>query len=511
MPGRWSEDYVAHVLRPNFAQAKRYLFKPLMLVNKAHAVMLENCALLTHDDASALLSALEEIDRTGSRAYAYNEAYEDLYFAIEAKLIELTGAEVGGNLQIARSRNDIDAAMIRMVVREAVLGLLEVISELRSVILSRSLEFVAALMPGYTHNQPAQPTTLAHYFGATLACLERDAERLRAAYKNVNRNPLGAAAMTTTSFPIRRDITERLLGFEGLEENGINAVGGADHTLEAVSATMLCAISLSRTTFDLMTWTSREVGFLRVPDKFVQISSIMPQKRNPVVLEHIRAKLSRTHGAAQTVFNLARNIPYGDVNDVGEPMLEPVLRCFTEADEAISLLAAVLEGAHFNVEQMEQRAGEHFTTATGLADHLVAECGLPFRQAHHVASRVVDLAYQRGLGFEQVNAALVNEAALDRLGKTLELSEASVRLALDPRAFVEARKLPGGPAREAMLPFLSRAQGRLEEDESWRRAALRRLRAARDELEHAIQTILEPEPIGEQENETQRRSEQGSV
>jgi argininosuccinate lyase len=493
MPGRWSEDYVAHVLRPNFAQAKRYLFKPLMLVNKAHAVMLEQCKLISDHDARTLLTALEDIDRTGSRAYAYNEAYEDLYFAIEARLIELTG-DVGGNLQIARSRNDIDAAMIRMVVREAVLGLLEVVSELRTVILSRSLEFVDALMPGYTHNQPAQPTTLAHYLGATLACLERDAERLRAAYRNVNRNPLGAAAMTTTSFPIRRDLTERLLGFEGLEENGINAVGGADHTLEAVSATMLCAISLSRTTFDLMTWASREVGFLRVPDKFVQISSIMPQKRNPVVLEHIRAKLARTHGAAQTVFNLARNIPYGDVNDVGEPMLEPVLRCFTEADEAISLLAAVLEEAHFDVEHMSRRAGEHFTTATGLADHLVAECGLPFRQAHHVASKVVDLAYKRGFGYDQVTVALVNKAALEKLGKTLELNEASIKKALDPRAFVEARKLPGGPAREAMLPFLSRAQATLEADESWRRAALHRLRAARDELEHSIQTILEPAP-----------------
>jgi argininosuccinate lyase len=490
MPGRWSEDYVAHVLRPNFAQAKRHLFKPLMLVNKAHAVMLEQCSLISSNDTRVLLGALEDIDRTGSRAYAYNEAYEDLYFAIEARLIELTG-DVGGNLQIARSRNDIDAAMIRMVVREAVLGLLEVVSELRSVLVSRSLEFIDALMPGYTHNQPAQPTTLAHYFGATIACLERDAERLRAAYRNVNRNPLGAAAMTTTSFPIRRDLTERLLGFEGLEENGINAVGGADHTLEAVSATMLCAINLSRTTFDLMTWASREVGFLRVPDKFVQISSIMPQKRNPVVLEHIRAKLARTHGAAQTVFNLARNIPYGDVNDVGEPMLEPVLRCFTEADEAISLLSAVLEEAHFEVDHMARRSGEHFTTATGLADHLVAECGLAFRQAHHVASRVVDLAYKRGLGHEQVNAALVNEAALDRLGKSLELDEASIIKALDPKAFVAARKLPGGPAREAMLPFLSKAQTQLEADESWRRAALNRLRSAREELEHAIQTILE--------------------
>ena len=175
--------------------------------------------------------------------------------------------------------------------------------------------------------------------------------------------------MTTTGFPIRRELSAELLGFEGLVVNGIDAVGSSDHALESVNAVLTCESNLSRFNFDLLTWSTREVNFLRVPDQFVQISSIMPQKRNPVVLEHIRAKLARTHGAAQTVFNLARNIPYGDVNDVGEPMLEPVLRCFTEADEAISLLAAVLEEAHFNIEQMSRRAGEHFTTATGLADH----------------------------------------------------------------------------------------------------------------------------------------------
>ena len=487
---RWSEDYVAHVLRPNFAQAKRYLFKPLMLVNKAHAVMLERAGLLSRAHAARLLEALSTIEGPGARAYAYSEAFEDLYFAVEAKLVELSGPEVGGNLQIARSRNDIDAAMIRMVLREAVLGLLEALAELRGVLVSRSLEHVDALMPGYTHNQPAQPTTLAHYLAACVACLERDAERLRAAYRTINRNPLGAAAMTTTGFPIRREITEKLLGFEGLEENGIIAVGGVDHTLEAVAAIQICATNLSRLTFDLMTWASREVNFLRVPDEFVQISSIMPQKRNPVVLEHVRTKLARALGSAQTVFGLARNVPLGDVNDVGEPMLEPVISSFSALDEGVNLLSALLEGASFNVALMRERAGEHFTTATGLADMLVAK-GLPFRHAHHVASQVVDLAYARGLNYTGVTAAIVGEAAALRLGRALEISDAEVRLALDPAAFVAARKLPGGPAREAILPFLSRAQAALEGDETWRRGALRRLREARDELENAVQDVLE--------------------
>ena len=481
---------MAHVLRPNFQQAKRYLFKPLILINKAHALMLYRVGLMALEPTQKLLTALEEIQRAGSRAYTYSEAYEDLYFAVEARLIGLAGPEAGGNLQIARSRNDIDAAMIRMVLRETLLGFMEAISELRGVLLERALENVDSLMPGYTHNQPAQPTTLAHYLGGVLGVLERDARRLRFAYNTVNRNPLGAAAMTTSGFPIRRDLTASYLGFEGLAENAIDAVGGADHTLEAVSTALNCATTLSRMVFDLLTWTSREVGFLRVPDEFVQISSIMPQKRNPVVLEHARAKLARAHGAGLTVYTLARNVPFGDINDVGEQLIEPALNCFTELDEAVNLLSAVLEGATFNVALMNARAGEHFTTATGLADALVAGLQLPFRQAHHVASKLVDIAYERNISPSDVNAELLETAAREVLGRKLGVTDKFVRHALDPRAFVDARTIPGGPARAVMQPFLERAREALLEDNTWHRAENSRLRRAVDALEGEIDGVL---------------------
>ncbi len=481
---------MAHVLRPNFQQAKRYLFKPLLLVNKAHAVMLYRTGLMALEPTQKLLTALEEIQRGGSRAYIYSEAHEDLYFAVEAKLIELAGVEAGGNLQVARSRNDIDAAMIRMVLRETLLGFMEALSELRGVLLERALEHVDALMPGYTHNQPAQPTTLAHYLGGVLGVLERDARRLRFAYNTVNRNPLGAAAMTTSGFPIRRDLTATYLGFEGLAENAIDAVGGVDHTLESVSTAMTCAVTLSRLVFDLLNWTSREVGFLRVPDEFVQISSIMPQKRNPVVLEHCRAKLARAHGAGETVYTLSRNVPFGDINDVGEQLIEPALTCFTELDEAVNLLSAVLEGAKFNTALMHARAGEHFTTATGLADALVADQQLPFRQAHHVASKLVDLAYATQTAPLDVTAALLERAAQEVLGHELGVTDDFVHRALDPRAFVDARTIPGGPARAAMQPFLERARETLLQDNTWHRAENQRLRRAGDALEGEIDAVL---------------------
>jgi argininosuccinate lyase len=487
-PRRWSEDYVAHVLRPNFSQAKRYLFKPLLMANKAHTVMLERCGLLEPQQAQKLLSALRQIDAAGSRSFAYSERFEDLYFAVESRLIELAGVEAGGNLQIARSRNDLDAAMIRMVLRETILGILEAMADLRRALIDRALENVDSIMPGYTHNQPAQPTTLAHYLGSVIAMLERDARRFHMAFGTVNRSPLGAAAMTTTGFPIRRDLSAELLGFEGLVVNGIDAVGSSDHALESVNAVLTCESNLSRFNFDLLTWSTREVNFLRVPDHFVQISSIMPQKRNPVVLEHVRAKLARAHGAALTVLGLARNVPNGDINDVGEHIINPVLSSYTELDEALNLLSSLIETCGFNTPLMLERAGEHFTTATALADFLVAELKLPFRTAHHITSKVVNLAYARNLSYREVNAALVNEAA----EQSLEISDAQVRQALDPQAFIAARRIPGGTAREAILPFLSDAQTALEADERWRRSTNSSLRHAKSHLEAQVDSILEP-------------------
>jgi argininosuccinate lyase len=354
-------------------------------------------------------------------------------------------------------------------------------------LIDRALENVDSIMPGYTHNQPAQPTTLAHYLGSIISMLERDARRFHMAFGTVNRSPLGAAAMTTTGFPIRRDLSAELLGFEGLVVNGIDAVGSSDHALESVNAVLTCESNLSRFNFDLLTWSTREVNFLRVPDQFVQISSIMPQKRNPVVLEHIRAKLARAHGAALTVFSLARNVPNGDINDVGEHMINPVLNSYTELDEAINLLSSLIETCGFNTPLMLERAGEHFTTATALADFLVSELKLPFRTAHHITSTVVTLAYSRNFSYREVNAALVIEAA----GQHLELTDAQVRHALDPQAFIAARRIAGGTAREAILPFLSDAQTALEADERWRRSTNASLRHAKTNLETQIETLLE--------------------
>jgi argininosuccinate lyase len=487
---RWSEDYVAHVLRPNFSQARQYLFVPLMLVSKAHALMLYRAKLLAKPQAQAILASLEHLQLAGAEAFRYSEEVEDLYFAVERQLIAATGPNVGGNLQIARSRNDVDSAMIRLVLRETILGAIEALAELRETMIDLAVSHVDSLMPGYTHSQPAQPTTLAHYLAGNLAALERDAQRLQATFANVNQNPLGAAALTTTPYAIDRHYTEQLLGFEGLAENGFEAVGGVDHVTAALGALITLEINLSRLNHDLLLFSNREFGFFGVADAFIQISSIMPQKRNPVVLEHVRAKLSRAHGAAQTVFTLTRNVPFGDVNDVGENLIHPTLEAFTSLDEALDLLEAVLRAGTWQITRMEARAGEHFTTATGLADALVLH-GLAFRSAHGVVSGLVDLAYQRELGWQDITAALVDEVALVKLGYAVGLDDTAVAEALNPRAFVDKRANPGGPNHAVMLGFLEIRHQQLVNDELWRRDQLAKLRHAREELQWQVTDLIE--------------------
>lgn len=493
---RWSEDYVAHVLRPAFLQEKRYLFKPLMLVSRAHAVMLARVGLLAPADAGRLMRALREVEDGGVRGYTHREDFEDLYFAVEQKLVALAGVTAGGNLQIARSRHEVDAAMTRIVLRETVLGLYEALSELRSVLVERALEHPDALMPGYARTQPAQPTTLGHYLAAAVGCLERDARRLGAAYATTNRNPLGAVALTTTGFGIRRELTEALLGFEGLVENSIDAVGAADHALEAAAAAMTLGANLSRFSFDLLTWSSRDHGFLSVTVASVKGSSAMSNQHSPSVLGRVRAKLARAHGAGGTVFGMTRDLPYGDVLEAEDALVEPLLACFNEIDEAVGLLAALLEEAVFDTERMAELSGEHFTTAAGLADALVEEAALPFRVAQGVVSRVVEIAYERGMRPAEVGSALVDEVAQERLGRPVGLSDPRVRRALDPRAFVDARRLPGGPARQALLPFLGQARVALAADESWRRNELARLRRARERLDEAADSLADAAGVG---------------
>lgn len=482
--------YAEHVLKPSFREAQTYLFDLMMAANRAHVAMLTAQGILSTENGAALLRALVQVKAEGVEARQYEPGVEDLFFSVENRLVALVGPEVGGNLQIARSRNDLGAALARMTLRGLWLGVIEPLHDLRSALLHFARRHVETVMPGYTHTQPAQPTTMAHYAAAVLSFLARDAGRLQAAYASTNRSPLGAAAFTTTGFPIDRALTAEWLGFDSLMENSHDAIGAADYMTEAMSALITLALSLSRVTRDLLFWTTQEAAAIHIHDSFIQISSIMPQKRNPVVLEHLRARLGRLVGQAQTVLTMTHNVPYGDTQDIEDEIYEPLFGACETAADILSLYTAVFQTLEVNREHLAARAAAGFTTATELADTLARDVGLPFRTAHRVVSKLVQTAVSQGLTPDDVTPALLDRAAETVIGRPLALSEEVVRQALDPVHFVAVRTQPGGPAPATMRAWLDRAEQAVAADRRWMAATRSRLEEAGARLEKRVAELI---------------------
>ena len=291
-------EYDRTVLRPAYAAAVDDLFAPMLAAHEAHAVMLAECAIITPANAAALLAAVAQIRAEGVSQLVYEPGVEDLFFRVEARIIQLVGPDDGGNLQLARSRNDLGQALARMALRPILLDLYADLLWLRRTVLELAQRHLHTLMPGYTHTQPAQPVTFAHYLAGVLTALAKDQARLARAYANVNESPLGAAAFTGTGFAIDRGRLADLLGFDAVIASTHHSIGAADHLTDTAFAVQSLAVGLGRVTRDLLFLATQESGAIHIHDSFIQISSIMPQKRNPVVLEHLRARLSRALGAA---------------------------------------------------------------------------------------------------------------------------------------------------------------------------------------------------------------------
>jgi argininosuccinate lyase len=483
--------YLEHVLKPAYSGASERLFAPMLAANQAHVVMLARQGIITQANAQALLAAIGQVEEAGLESLAYRPGIEDLFFHVEGRLIEICGPEYGGNLQLARSRNDLGHALTRMALRPVLLDLYRRLLDLRATVLDLAGRHVHTVMPGYTHTQPAQPTTFAHYLAGVLSFLQRDTERLRRAYNTDNQSPLGAAAFTGTGFAIDRELSASLLGFAGVMVSSQDSIGASDHQTDIAAALATLAVNLSRVTHDLLFRATRESGAIRIDDSFIQISSIMPQKRNPVVLEHLRARLSRLLGLAQTITSQCHNIPYGDTQDI-EDEIEPTLfSAIATADDILHLYEAVFATLQLNVDHLRAEAAAGFTTATELADTLVREASLPFRTAHEIVSGLVRKAIAADLDTADITPELLAEVSQEILGEPLDLDAELLARALDPAAFVEVRTVLGGAAASATTAVLRAQSDRLSEDQTWLNNEEGRLATASTLLQQQVDLILQ--------------------
>jgi argininosuccinate lyase len=479
-------EYIRTVLRENFEDAKARLFEPLMAIHAAHLVMLADRGIVSRSDASALARALAAVNPALVRDAAYDGSCEDLFFFVDRVIAAASNVDVAGRLHTARSRNDIDMTMYRMCLREEILALVDGTIALRRALLNLAAAHRLTIFPAHTHTQPAQPTTVAHYLLAVVEPLERDAVRLLAAYATTNRCPLGACAITGTGFDIDRDRTSALLGFAGPTGNTYASIAAVDALLEAAAAAGVSLIGLGRFVQDMLLWSTSEVGYLRLGDGFVQTSSIMPQKRNPVALEHARSLASKAAASMHAIAAALHNTPFGDIVDTEDDLQPLVASAFHDAARALTLTAAAMAHAGIDVERMRARAAAGGVTATELADTLVRTAGMPFRDAHAIAARVAaaDVTSPEAL------AALVAREARAR-GHDVHWSGEDVTRALSAEAFVAVRRTLGGPAPEVTAAAIDTSRETLARDEAavaTARDHLARAAAARD---RALQNLAE--------------------
>jgi argininosuccinate lyase len=483
---RFAPEYVKCVLNENFEDAKALFVVPLMRIHYAHLVMLTEQKIVPQADARAIRKALDTISTDDVRRVTYDGTYEDLFFYVERLIVAACGEDVAGRLHTARSRNDIDMTMYRMQQRELILAVLEASLRLRHVLLGLAGRHLEAVFAAHTHTQPAQPSTVAHYLLAVVEQLERDAVRLEAAYASTNRNPLGACAITGTGFPIDRARTTELLGFDAATGNTYGSIATVDYLLESVSATAVLLTGLGRVVQDFLLWCTSEFGYLRLADGFVQCSSIMPQKRNPVALEHARAIASKAVGQAGAILTAVHNTPFGDIVDTEDDLQPLVVSMFKDGIRMIGLVAAAMSTSEFDTQRLAERAGQGWITVTELADTLARDHDVPFRRSHEIATRLVAEASRRP---EAPLDRVLAEVSKEVLGHTIEYSAAGLAEVLSPHHFVRVRTTPGGPAPSQTTAACDTSTALLAIDQQWLAGTVARLRLAEKRLDETAAAL----------------------
>jgi len=482
-----ADPYRENVLQDCFEDAKRYLLEHYLDVDRAHIVMLCEQGIVARADGALIARAVESLDLDEIRRAAYDGSVEDLFFWLQRQIADACGdTDVAGRLHTARSRNDIDVTIYRLQIRRQVIELLTATRTLHRVLLDLAASHHESLMPAHTHTQPAQPTTVAHFLLAMAENCDRDQRRLQSAYDNLNECPLGACAITTTGFPIDRHRVAALLGFERPTGNSYASIASVDYFVELAGAGIALLVNVGRFAQEFLQMSMVEFDALRLPDGYVQTSSIMPQKRNPVALEHVRAIGSKALGQLLGVCTAVHNTPFGDINDVEDDLQPLVYSGLRDACRAVGLLGASLGSATFNTEHLARRAGADFITVTELADTIVRDAGLPFSKAHALVARCVAAATEQG---GDISYSMLQEAARAVTGNSLPLDEETLARVLTPEYFVAVRQVHGGPAPEETRRALGEQVQRHDAHVAWLGTATSRLAAAAGALSDAVASL----------------------
>jgi argininosuccinate lyase len=464
-----AKGYKDNVLRDCFADALTYFLDHYLDVDRAHAVMLAEQKIISNVELATILRAIEGLDLNTIRAAEYDGSVEDLFFYLQRDIAAACGdADIAGKLHTARSRNDIDVTIYRLYLRQQALELIDASNNLRRVFLNLAARHHESLMPAYTHTQPAQPTTLAHFLLAMAENTSRDIRRLQRAYDNMNLCPLGACAITTTGFPIDRHRVAELLGFAGPTRNSYASIASVDYFTEMLGANAALLINVGKFAQEFLLMAMMEFDVIRLPDGYVQSSSIMPQKRNPVAIEHVRAIASKALGQTLGVLTSVHNTPFGDINDVEDDLQPLNFAAIQDSIRSVSLLGHALEAAEFNLDLLHDRSEANFITVTELADSIVRRDDLPFSVAHAIVAACVKAATD---GDGVITHAILQQAAEARTGNPLSITADELESALSAENFVNIRTIYGGPAPDETRSAMTEQREAETTDIAWSKAA----------------------------------------
>jgi len=459
-----AQSLVKSYYAPAVQAGIKYQFEPEMLIHFAHTLMLERQGIVQRPDIARILKTLLELRQSGPSVLSIDYLQEDLYSYIESYIIKTLGPDVGGRMHTARSRNDLHTTSWRLALRKRLLALLDDLGRLRETTLRLADEHAETVMPGYTHTQHAQPISFGYYLLTMADLLSRDYVRVSNALKHCNCSPLGAGALSTTGFPIDRDFVRDLLGFPQLVEVAYDAVSCRDDAHEAAASIAVLMTGISRVATDLQNWNTMEYGMLELADEYSSVSSIMPQKKNPQALEHVKGSAAFVTGMLVTALACSKNTSLADVSDGVTALNVPVLEAVDKTSMAVQIMDGVLQTVSLRPERMLHLAEIGFGTATELADVIVRESGLSFRKAHNIVGTVVRETIEAGRTAQTISSADIDRVAETFFGTRLGIAADVIKKALAPMENLRLRTVTGGPAPDVVREMVSRRRRHLTDD-----------------------------------------------
>lgn len=460
-----NEEFRKIVLGHELSEIGEESLKPLLYVNVAHIKMLSKQKLIPAETAANLLSVLKQIEYQGLSVLNTDQA-EDLYFALEQKLIDVLGIKEAGNIHIGRSRNDIYSTVYRMILREKLLEVCNCLLVLYREVLHLAETQKATIMPGYTHTQHAQPITVGYYFLGFFETLTRNMQRVKNAWKFVNKCPLGAAAITTTRFPLDRYYTSNLLGFDSIVYNAYDAISSRDYVNDTALALNTLVTDISRVVADLMNWNMSEFSFIEIPDEYAVISSIMPQKKNPAAFEFLRSAASWILGDTIGVISSPKGVSYSDIRDATKYLYSPLWHACEVSANVIRLFSEILPGIKWNKATMLTVASEGYSTMTDLADDLVQKHKITFREAHHIVAYFVRTSLASGKKATELSIDVLNNICHQQ-GFSFTITQEELNKILDPRECLNRRNVAGGTSDDQLRIMLAAGYEQYRIEKAW--------------------------------------------